>query len=638
MAKKIMKKKSGKKIETFPEYEFASPLSYYKNRFGLKEERIGIFNLDSNVAELKNNFQIFENLNRIEEWPVSTLIQRELDHKRASQICRDYLLGDSNTKFFPSLIAVLIPTDKKYMPCPSYGEVTEKDITALNTLVCKPRSAEFEEYEEPVPLSKGIFTIPFDDNQGYITWNKKEIVAIIIDGQHRYKALKEAAKTTKEYEECHINITLIDLTNISATKNLSPPEISRDLFVTINNTPVEVSESRLVLMDDRDAIATFTQVLVDDSNEGGAAVPPELIDWECDGGKHDISRNLTGVLTLRQCIQAAMFENKSLSSIDARSNQRLVRKWIDQMELWINPDVEIERQLGSNEKLSERYSIASKPDDEDDEDDSNLFLFSYSSSASKIIKERFHSLYLAPLKHLFEQLSPFYETIELAKKHNVFNGHSLIRKYFRSFRGRRKEIEREGEIKKELNAYTKAFQDLTKNNLLYTVMGQKSVFCALFNGFLADKEDDDDSKNLVELTDEFVTLFNSAYMSLKKSDSYDENFFNIDFKVKSTAKAILSSGNLGRIFWRGIVLKYNGEIDYGITAVKVLEKIITDCIEFMQETDKEDFSFSKRKEIIRRHVTALKKHDETLEDEDAQEMAKKIVKIKEATLRKLLSA
>ncbi len=334
-------------------------------------------------------------------------------------------------------------------------------MDALQKMVLSPRQDEFEDHDSPQALAKGIYIIPFDNDQGSIIWDKRCVSAVIIDGQHRYKALKEAASNNKKFELCKLVVSLIDLTTICNNKNICPSEVSRDLFVTINNTPEEVSESRLILMDDRDAISTFTQVIVDDRANSAAAIQPELIDWDCDGGKHDNTQSLTGILTLRQIIQTAMFDNKSLASIDERSNQKQVKKWIDNTELWLNPDPIIEKKLSKGATLSSRYETACNNTLDDDEDDSNLFLFSYSSEVAKIIKIQFNDLYLSSFKHMFTELLPYSRVHALAKKHNVIEGDCGIRTYFRSFTGRRKAIEDSGEIKGELKTYKSKFQQIT---------------------------------------------------------------------------------------------------------------------------------------------------------------------------------
>ena len=637
MVRKKKKKVKNKKFDTSL-YDFCTALQYSKMHFGMGDDIVDIYVLDSSVSDLKSNFQIFEDMSRVEHWPVSMLIQRELNHQRASLICHDYLLSDGGTKFFPPLIAVLIPTDANFFPCDEYENVTEDDLEALQKIVILPRKDEFEEYEDPVALAKGVYTIPFDDGEeGYVTWDKRCVSAVIIDGQHRYKALKEAANTNKNFESCKLIVTLIDLTTICSKKNIPPSEVSRDLFVTINNTPEEVSESRLVLMDDRDAISTFTQTIVDDRNGSESGVPPELIDWDCDGGKHDNTQSLTGVLTLRQIIQTAMFDNKSLSSIDERSKQKLVRKWIDNMELWLNPDPIIEKQLSKNATLYGRYEIACNNIADDDEDDSNLFLFSYSSEAAKIIKRRFSDLYLASFKYVFMGLLPYSQLNSLAEEHNVTIGKGEIRTYYRSFSGRRKEIENSGEIKGELNTYKKKFKRITQNHLLHTVMGQKSVFSALFEGYISQKDDDATSDDILACAKSFTKEFNNVYDKLHPSDNHDEFFFGVNYRLKSTRKVVTESGNLGKDFWHGIIRKFNGEIDYGITAVKLLKSIIIDIIDYDPGEEDEKFKFTMRKEIIKRHRNILRKINDELEEEDAEEIAVKLVKFKESIMKKRLA-
>ena len=70
-------------------------------------------------------------------------------------------------------------------------------------------------------------------------------------------------------------------------------------------------------------------------------VRPELIDWRCDQGKHDNSLTLTGILTLRGVIGASMFDNRSIASVDDRSNRKHSQKWLNSLTQWVNPDNDI---------------------------------------------------------------------------------------------------------------------------------------------------------------------------------------------------------------------------------------------------------------------------------------------------------
>ena len=132
---KLGKKKLATKIISAIDHKFTKPLAYSKNSFGIKNESknelVTSFCLDISVTEMSSSFKIFEDIPNVHEWPISKLIQRELDKKRASMISRDYLLAEGYLKYFPPMTAVLIPTNNDNLPSDNYSKPTDEEIIAL---------------------------------------------------------------------------------------------------------------------------------------------------------------------------------------------------------------------------------------------------------------------------------------------------------------------------------------------------------------------------------------------------------------------------------------------------------------------------------------------------------------------------
>ena len=651
MAKeKQVKKKKAPKSKQDKTYNFSSPHDYYIATFGRPDEPINMYVLNLSVGHMLQDFKIFEDLNNVSSWPISTLIQRELDHKRASLICKDYLLKGGDTKYFPPLIAVLIPTDNEYKPLDEFPPSSSEETKAIEAKFVKANEY-YDQYEPPEAISGGITKIPFGGDQGDLVWDKGAVSAVVIDGQHRYKALDEAKKLDKTFEDCLVTITLIDLTEICASTGKTPTDVARDLFVTINNTPIEVDETRLVLMDDKDVLSTFTQVLIDDSFEDEKpAIPPELIDWDCEGGKHNISNSLSGVLVLRQIILSAMFDEAKVSTVDDRTNVRGVRKWKDKIEDWLAPDEQIESEIGAQEKISHRFRLAEEEirDNHDDEEEDSIFLFSYSSVVSRLLKKRFKELYLSSFEHVFSSLLPFEKISTLAKKHGVLDVNKPLNNYYRAFKGKR-EVLRKGnqDIKNAVSMYEKECATITDKSIPHTVMGQKSIFKALFDGFLSSAQDKTNDEYL-ELAKEFSEGFNDIYGRLCPSMSSDENFFLTDYKMKKNK--VSKAKSVGGDFWKGIIIKYNGEIDYSRSAVLIMSQLIQDLIFYLYTDTDEDaedsnsgdssvFEFTDFNKLVQRHKRLINKleFEDDLTEEEQLELAEKVVKSKQKELERLLN-
>ncbi|MCF6203448.1 MAG: hypothetical protein L3J59_07225 [Methylococcaceae bacterium] len=633
----IKKKKKTGKSKLSKTYDFSIPHEYYQSSFGLENERVNMYVLNISVGSMIQDFKIFEDLNNVQSWPISTLIQRELDHERASLICKDYLLKDGDTKYFPPLIAVLIPTDADYKPLDEFLPTSPEEAEQVNVKFVKGVEA-YEEYEHVESISGGVSKIPFSENDGDLVWDRSSVTAVIIDGQHRYKALQEARNTDKKFDDCLVTVNLIDLSDICEKRRMSPTEVARDLFITINNTPVEIDETRVVLMDDKDVLATFTQVLIDDSADKMPAIRPELLDWECKGAKHTISNTLSGVLVLRQIILSAMFEDSKLSTLDDRINYRNVKRWKSKIEDWLAPDEIIKRELGNEETISHRFRLAEEEiiDNHDDDEEESIFLFSHSTAVSKLLKARFEDLLLPSFRDVFTQLFPYSTLIDLATKHGVLVNDTLLNNYYRAFKGKRAELFNDSEIKSAANIYEKEFVLITEDSIPHSVMGQKAIFKALFDGFLSDTSENT-AEAYTEASQIFISNFNSAYEVLCPSLNADENFFLTSYKMKKNK--VSKAKSVGNEFWKGIVIKYNGEIDYSKAAVAILSQVINDIIFYLQEdgSDKQ-FQFTAYNKLVLRHkrlINNLEFEDE-LSDEEMRELAEKIVLSKQKELTRLL--
>ncbi|MEZ9055499.1 DNA sulfur modification protein DndB [Vibrio sp. 10N.261.49.A5] len=636
MVEKKKKKKSSvssKKIN----FNLSSAIPYTKASFGLEHEQVGVYFLDISVNDLLKNFKIFEEMNNVEVWPISTLIQRELDHGRAKQIAVDYLLNSGVTKYFPPLISVMIPTGKDYLPLDKFQDIdtTSNSTSFVDGSIKHIDPEKYEDFdEETIELAGGIFEIPFDQSSGDIVWDNNRLSSVIIDGQHRFKALMEAAAINKDILDLKVTVTLIDLPSLCQKKKRKPTEIARDLFVTINHTPVEVNETRLVLMDDKDVLACFTQALVDDADKTSQpSIKPEIVDWDCEGGKHNTDMCLSGVLTIRQIIQTCIFDDKKASSIDDRQNQRNIQQWLSKLDAWVSPDDEIKRLLNEQETFKHRMDIAKQSTADDDEDEESSFLYSWSPSASKVAKNQFASKYKEVFQYVFNNLEPFKEFYQIANTHAAFNEGSDLRTYLRSFKGKRKELEKDSSCLtvKSVNAFKKEISNLTSNNICFSVMGQKSIFKALFSEYLSEIENKNKENLLVE-TKKFVDDFNAMYEAFNSSSISDEKIFSLEYKNKNS-KAKSSYKSLDLYFWSGIIRKANGEIDYSKKAVDILSKVIVDLIWAKEKNS--ITSFTSSNDITNRHISQLKK---LLPEEDVDFYPKNANKIILSKLQHVISA
>ncbi|MDM0025734.1 DNA sulfur modification protein DndB [Variovorax saccharolyticus] len=614
--------------------DFSDALRYHETTFGISQSnsQVGVYSLSLNAKQLEEEFVIFEQIPNVESWPISKLIQRELNHERAKRICDDYLLKDNSLKYFPPLTAVLIPTDDIHQPREHYEHPVSEEDVALRV---KYAHLKWEDLtiEQNV---RGLSLIKRGSGAaGALVWDKRKLSAVIIDGQHRFKALLLARQKNKSYDGCAVSVNIINLFELTKSTKQSPTALARDLFVTINSTPVEVDEARLVLMDDKESFATFTQVLVDDSDKNeGPAVRPELIDWRCEQGKHDTVLALTGVLTLWSVLSFSICKGRAMASIEDRLNEATVRKWCDSMNSWLDADRCLEEKLGPSETLNARLEEATASATSNESEEESPFLFSYSKSAVDVLRNEFKRRYAPAFRLVFAKLSPYASFQSVATGSKAFDQKSKLHSYLRSFRARRAELYREPGTSSAVDKYKQQLGQLTSNRVPYTVMGQKAVFYSLFNGYLSDLDDELSNEELIRSTTEkFINEFNDCFDLLQTSNSVGNDFFNTKFRPEYKKGAIPINGKVCQDFWKGIIVKVNDELDYGNPATKILASIFLDLLNY---DVKEEFRFTPRADIVRRHRRILVLSG--VQDDEAEEVAEDLVIAKEGIVQKLLRA
>lgn len=180
---------------------------------------------------------------------LSTLLQRDLSDQRIARELVPYLSGEiSKVGFFPPVLAVLVPT----------GFI---------------ESGDSDKHTYPLPVSKGGATEYGDLWQlkmhaGTQRLGRLSIYAgtevIVLDGQHRANAFRYVSgvlKPTDLYSIFYAGVTppanfTSDLPVVivwfeSVSKKLvKPNDISRELFVAVNNNAKSVSQSRTILLDE----------------------------------------------------------------------------------------------------------------------------------------------------------------------------------------------------------------------------------------------------------------------------------------------------------------------------------------------------------------------------------------------------
>ena len=186
---------------------------------------------------LKNrDVLLVDDLRGDSRWGMNKVIQRNISFKRVEEIKKEYLEAKNRLiKFFPAITVVLLP--KTNGEPKQFFEYSENDFDSIKGIqIEKIYEDEDDNY---------IFDFPVQ-----LKWDKNEISALVIDGQHRVSALRSfyEGKNEQSYENVSIPVSFVIFKN---DKDIDLIQATRALFIDVNNTPRLVSEEKLIFIDDR---------------------------------------------------------------------------------------------------------------------------------------------------------------------------------------------------------------------------------------------------------------------------------------------------------------------------------------------------------------------------------------------------
>lgn len=520
---------------------------------------------NANVKRLDRDIKTYETLSENKDWPVSNLMQREVDYSRVEQISQEYLLPEKTIKYFPPIIIAFIPIDDIGAISPKKTLVSDQDlVSAKNYAITKIKeglTGNTDEIESLILTSEniskidGLYVLDVIGVVGYylIFWDLEKIHAVIIDGQHRFEALKRTAIKNPMFEDFRQDLLFIEISE-KIFKEDSPQliEMIRKIFIDINTNPVEVNEAKNILMTDNDISSVLVQCIVDDSKikENNSFIRPELIDWHSLNLKHELPF-LTNILLLKNILYKNFLKGFELGNIKKNSSKNYIYKVIYQLNHLFRIDELIETNEAYKNYIPLKTSLENYKkniistdylDDADSQDDFNIFNYDY--RIIQIIKNEFNSNYSQAIVYLFNELKPFRLIINELELKNFLKKESDERKAII----KSKETKSKNLIKDTSNNLKSEFFPLYY--IFYTVLGQKAVFKIFFE-YLSAKileekmyEPDiikDYARNFVK---EWNLVFNILKYSPKKITLFGAKFINenkIDSNIQKVPDSILKN-------------------------------------------------------------------------------------------------
>ena len=185
-----------------------------------------------------------------QNWRVDELFQREVSQHRVYDLVDHYLKSESRPQFFNSLTIVLKPR---------------------NDFVSYQPPKQDPEYERALPVGPIMISYDIEDttlrcpcplSHGRLTWNRGQVYAVAIDGQHRLAAIKnlEGAATLTSSVSV-LFLVLDEKLGFHAPTGWPARRAMRSIFVDLNKRAEKVSRARNLLLDDTDPGAQFVRRL-----------------------------------------------------------------------------------------------------------------------------------------------------------------------------------------------------------------------------------------------------------------------------------------------------------------------------------------------------------------------------------------
>lgn len=613
------------------------------------------------VKDLERDIELYETLSRDKSWPVSQIIQREVDKIRVSDISKDYVLGEGrNVKYFPPLIIAILPksSDGKISLSLDFNTENVDGIKQLIFDKSQYRSnSKLKDYfirAQNKSLISGLYVLEVSKVFDFtiLCWDKSRYYAIVIDGQHRLDALIKSKKDDSTINDYLQDVVFLDFSSLikSKAEEFTPVEVVRRVFIDINTNAKRVGIVRQILMDDKDLASLFVQSLVDSVNRSGTDkasnryIPSLLVDWYGDSLKHTLP-HLTGVLSLHQIISDYLIQY-NLSSIDDLRSPNKVKNWVKR----INDYFLVDKQILENEqykdikKLSESFEkytysnnlfeeVRSDLDDEFKESS----LFSYDYRTLEVAQRTFENLYAFGMVKFFNEFCPYKEVRKIIEDEGGFEPGSTLYKALISSRKKilvskpLKDALDNIKIKLEAHCSERYF-------LMYTVLGQKAVFNLLFKRIFANFNKDFTEDKCIVIVEKYLSEIN---MALNLSIDGSRNLFGKKENLTLTEidDELIDLGTISTSFWEGIIYEDN-KIIYNSQGIQSLssfiEYVINLCSKIKENPDctsKMEISFHRQR--IKR---ILKKRFDVLPESDIEEHASRIIEEKQKFIIEYIKA
>jgi DGQHR domain-containing protein len=629
--------------------------NYYKViKGGFDIEGVETYLGSALVSNLAEDIEIFEKLTEDKAWPVSSIIQREVDERRVKEIAEDFILKSSNNvKYFPPIVVAVVPREaneeiSKEFKLEEETNESTKEFIRKNGGYNEKLISSFANSKNLSELD-GFYVLDWFQglSQFPLCWNKEKVYAIVIDGQHRLEALKYAMTKKSFIGKYSQDVVFLDLSKKASKEGRSPVEAIRRIFIDINYNAKPVTNARRTLMDDKDLSSLIVQSLVNDDDQSGSRTGkfllPQLVDWHSENLKHAFPL-LTGVLVLQQLIEDNFLQGANVSSISDLREKTKVGKFVNTLNsrFLVDEKIKTKTKYVGIEPLEKSHKvfrelIETQTQDEDKED----LLFNMDYNVLNVARDSFEEIYSKSVVYFFNEFYPYKKAIAILNGNGVFDLHDIRNRIIVKNPKKYKDNEKLliEELKNEMHN-----QLDEKFYLCFTVLGQKAFFRHFYKELFRFTQSNPLTETSVfEFSKNWISTINLIINNLEESGifSSDQKFVvtnDILNQNNTSAYGLIASS-----FWQGIIYNeqsiiYNNQGIEGFVGVidflyktypikKIKSKII-----FPDVVIWENISFSPSR--IKRKI---QQEYNTLDSNKIDEIASSIWKSKHDYLMKIIT-
>ncbi|MFL3016329.1 MAG: DNA sulfur modification protein DndB [Acidimicrobiales bacterium] len=524
-------------------------------------------------------------------WALEELFQRDIDWKRVDNQLVPYLRDEVSATFFGSLTIALIP----------FNPLTRETLDSFD---------EWDGWTPPQPHPQAAKTVEvgpvsiswwqdWDDItsngaiQGSMAWDKKQVMAVAIDGQHRlaaYKQLAEKDRAVLKNYRIPVSLLIFDESVGYQAPDGEEDGISvlRELFIDLNKHAKQVSRTRQILLDDSEPHAICVRRILSRRLEndtasltsGAPTLPVSLVDWHSDSAKFDSGPYITTVITLDWAVKTMLGR-----PVQDYMRHKSVRTELKNLQVHLDIDLSAAiSRLGQNEE--------------------NERIFTYDDESLHTIQDAFGRNLMPSLIKIFRDFSPYSDVISIRENNGSTKMNFSEWDFLRNRDGDKASLELSEFEEKELirgtskDDFEQKLQDVQDyksqedRKLAFAAVFQKAVILAWWDWIkftIADlAEIEPLAEDILDLdaeVEENITLTEDPLTELDPFERYSVrtsefievlNRIVLDCpKFLDIHMAITSDDCIDPRFWSGALLKPDdGTIDFAEAAAVRASKLI----------------------------------------------------------------